>query len=98
MSASVNSQQVRVSPDKFGAGIVDITIANLSDSPVRFSVSGPKTKKASTVEIPPGAPDSLKLNLGEGTYQASAGSSKIKPATIKVGPKRPSSQNKLLLP
>jgi hypothetical protein len=59
-------------------------------------VNGPK--KASTIQINPGSPDYLKMNLTEGTYQASAGNSKIKPATIKVGPERKSSQNELLLP
>jgi hypothetical protein len=96
VSASVNSDKVLVSPDKFGAGVVNITVANLSGSPITFSVNGPK--KASTVQIQPGAPDYLKMSLTEGTYQASAGNSKIKPATIKVGPERPSSQNELLLP
>jgi hypothetical protein len=96
VSASVNPQKVQISPDKFGGGVVNFTVANLSGSPIRFSVSGPKN--ASTVEIQPGAPDYLKMNLTEGTYQASVGQSKIKPATIKVGPERASSQNQLLLP
>ena len=38
------------------------------------------------------------MNLKEGTYQATVGNSKIKPATIKVGPERPNSDNQLLLP
>ena len=96
VSASVDAHRVQVSPDKFGGGVVNFTVANLSGAPIRFSVSGPK--KASTVEIQPGAPDYLKMDLTEGTYQASAGKSKIKPATIEVGPERPSSQNDLLLP
>jgi hypothetical protein len=96
VSASVNSQRVQVSPDKFGGGVVNFTVANLSGSPIRFSVTGPK--KASTVEIQPGAPDYLKMNLTQGTYRATVGKSKIHPATIRVGPERPSSQNQVLLP
>jgi hypothetical protein len=96
VSASVNPDKVQISPDKFGAGVVNITVANLSGSPITFSVNGPK--KASTDRIQPGAPDYLKMSLTEGTYQATVGNSKIKPATIKVGPERPSSQNQLLLP
>ena len=96
VSANVNPQKVQISPDKFGAGVVNFTVANLSGSPITFSVNGPK--KASTAQIQPGAPDYLKMNLSEGTYQATAGDSKIKPATIRVGPERRSSQNKLLLP
>jgi hypothetical protein len=96
VSASVNPQKVQISPDKFGAGVVNFTVANLSGSPITFSVNGPR--KGSTAEIQPGAPDYLKMNLPEGTYQATVGNSKIKPATIKVGPERRSSQNQLLLP
>jgi hypothetical protein len=96
VSASVNSSKVQISPDKFGAGVVNFTVANLSGTPITFSVNGPT--KASTVQIQPGSPDYLKMSIKEGTYQASAGNSKIKPATIKVGPERPSSQNELLLP
>ena len=96
VSASVNSDKVQISPDKFGAGVVNFTVANLSGSPVTFSVNGPKN--ASTVQIQPGAPDYLKMNLQQGTYKATVGDSTIKPATIKVGPERKSSQNELLLP
>ena len=96
VSASVNPDKVQITPDKFGAGVVNFTVANLSGSPITFSVNGPQ--KASTVQIQPGAPDYLKMNLKEGTYQATVGNSKIKPATIKVGPKRPNSDNQLLLP
>jgi len=96
VSARVDSQRVQVSPNKFGAGIVNFTVANLSSSPVKFSVSGPT--EGSTVEIQPGAPDYLKMNLKEGTYEARASKAKIRPATIDVGPDRASSQNDLLLP
>jgi hypothetical protein len=96
VSARVDSNRVQVSPDKFGAGLVNFTVANLSSSPVRFNVTGPT--EGSTVEIQPGAPDYLKMNLKEGTYEVSASKAKIRPATIEVGPERPSSQNKLLEP
>jgi hypothetical protein len=96
VSARVDSNRVQVSPDKFGAGLVNFTVANLSSSPVRFNVTGPT--EGSTVEIQPGAPDYLKMNLKEGTYEVSASKAKIRPATIEVGPERSSSQNKLLEP
>jgi hypothetical protein len=96
VSARVDSQRVQISPDKFGAGLVNFTVANLSGSPIKFTVNGPKN--ASTLEIEPGAPDYLKMNLTEGTYEATAGKSKIRPATIQVGGERKSSQNELLLP
>jgi hypothetical protein len=96
VSAKVDSHHVLLSPNTFGAGIVNFTVANLSGAPISFKVSGPT--EGTTTEIQPGAPDYLKMDLKEGTYQATVGKSKIRPATIKVGPKRSSSQNKLLLP
>jgi hypothetical protein len=96
VSARVDSDRVQVAPNKFGAGLVNFTVANLSGSPVKFSISGPTN--GSTVEIQPGAPDYLKLNLKEGTYEATASKAKIRPATIEVGPERASSQNELLEP
>jgi hypothetical protein len=98
ISAKVDSRQVVVSPDKIGAGLAVFTVANLSESPVRFTVSGPKTE-ASTAEIEPGSPANLKVNLREGDYRVSAGRGvNIRPDTIAVGPERKSSQNRLLLP
>jgi hypothetical protein len=96
ISAKVDSKRVVVSPDKIGAGLVVFTIANLSDAPVQFTVSGEKTE-ASTTEIQPGAPANLKIDLHEGDYEASVGQS-AQPATLTVGPERKSSQNRLLLP
>ena len=97
VAARVDKREVVVSPDRFGAGLVNFTIANVSDSPIRFTLSGPK--EAASQPIPPGAPGSLKIELPEGSYAASAGqAASAEPATIKVGPKRQGSQNKLLLP
>ncbi len=96
VSAKVDSQRVQVSPDRFGAGLVNFTVANLSSSPITFNVTGPT--RGSTTEIQPGAPDYLRINMKEGTYRVAASKPRIKPATIKVGPERPSSQNTLLEP
>ena len=97
VTAKVGSGQVIVSPDRFGAGLVTFTIANLSDSPVRFALSGPKD--AASGPIPPNSPANMKLNLPQGSYQATAGQGgKGQVATFKVGPERQSSQNKVLLP
>lgn len=96
VSARVDSGRVQVAPTKVGAGLVNFTVANLSGRPVKFAVTGPT--KGSTVEIQPGAPDYLRMKLTEGTYEAATSRAKIRPATIEVGPKRPSSQNQLLLP
>jgi hypothetical protein len=38
------------------------------------------------------------MSMKQGTYQVTASRGKIKPATIRVGPERRSSQNQLLQP
>ena len=98
VSAKVDSKKVVVSPDRFGAGLVTFTVANLSNSPVRFTIDG-TSKKVSTSEIQPGTPGSLKIQLRQGDYRATAGQgASARPAAIKVGPERATSQNKLLEP
>ena len=103
VAAKVDQREVVVSPDHFGAGLVNFTITNFSDSPVRFTLSGPKD--AASQQIPPGQPGGgaaavdLKVELPEGSYEASAGQgASAQPDTVEVGPKRPSSGNELLLP
>ena len=95
VTAQVGTGQVIVSPDHFGAGLVTLTIANLSESPVRFTLSGPKD--AATGPIQPGVPANIKIDLPQGSYQASAGQG-ARPASVKVGPQRKSSRNQLLQP
>jgi hypothetical protein len=97
VAARVDQRQVVVSPGHFGAGLVIFNVANLSDSPVTFTLSGPKD--VATEEIAPGAPADLKVELPQGNYQASAGEgASAQPATLRVGPDRPSSRDELLLP
>jgi hypothetical protein len=97
VAARIDQREVAVSPDRFGAGLVNFAIVNFSDSPVRFTLSGPK--EVATQPIPAGAPGSLKVELPEGSYKASAGTAhSARPATVEVGPKRPGSENDLLLP
>ena len=97
VAARVDAREIVVSPDRFGAGLVNFTVLNLSDSPITFTLSGPK--EVATDEIPPGAPGDLKVELPEGSYEASAGDgSSAQPETVQVGPERPSSKDELLEP
>jgi hypothetical protein len=97
LTASVNDQKVDVDPGEVGAGLVNVTIANQASDPVRFTLVGP-TDQASN-EIPPGTVASLKVDLQEGDYEATAGEgSDIRPDSLTVGPARPTSQNELLQP
>jgi hypothetical protein len=97
VAAKIDANRVAVSPDNFGAGLVTINVANFSDATVRLELSGPR--RASTSEIRPGQPGFLKIELPEGDYRASAaGVAGARPASFTVAERRPSSDDKLLLP
>jgi hypothetical protein len=101
VTAKVDSKRVVVSPKSFGAGLVDFTVSNQSDDPVRLTLVGPEPDdNASSAEIPPdGGVGDLKAELVEGDYEVNAGDrSSARPASLEVGPQRESSQNDLLLP
>jgi hypothetical protein len=97
VGVKVDAEQVSVSPDNFGAGLVSFAITNLAKSPIRVQLSGPS--KASSTLIKPGEPGSLRAQLPEGDYRASAvGAITPTEARFTVGKQRPSSRDKLLLP
>ena len=96
LTASLGPKAVKVSPVKVGAGLARITIANLSSNPATFRLNGPTSGTSET--IPPGMPTTIEEQLKQGTYTASAGGTGMRPTTFKVGPARPSAQNKVLLP
>jgi hypothetical protein len=98
VTASVNDKNVTVAPNQFGAGLVNLTIANQSDSVVSLTVKGGQIDTAAN-PIDPNSVGNFKLNFVEGSYEVSAGNdSRAKPAQVQVGPPRASSQNQLLLP
>ena len=100
LTAKVDSKEVVVSPDKVGAGLLNITVSNQSDDPVRLTLVGPSPEdNQESSEIPPNGIGNLKAALDEGDYEVNGGErSSAKPAELKVGPPRPSSNDQLLLP
>ncbi len=98
LTAAIDDKSVSVSPSSgLGAGIFTVTISNQTSEPTRLTLEGPTS--AASGEIPPGGTGSIKTDLEEGEYEAAAGAEiGIKPATLEVGPERPSSQNELLQP
>ena len=97
LTAAIDERSVSVSPTSVGAGLVNVTVSNQTGEPTRLTLEGPTS--ASTNEIPPGGTGSIKANLQEGEYEATAGSEvDVRPARINVGPERPTSQNELLQP
>jgi hypothetical protein len=97
VTAKVDDENVDVSPDEVGAGLVVITISNQSEDPIQIGVDGPTAGESTGIE--PGGVGSFKFNFEEGDYEVSPGKeSRARPAQLTVGPERASSQNELLLP
>ena len=96
VSVKIARSGVGVSPKEFGAGLVNFTIANLTDTPGALAINGPVD--ADSNEIPPGAAETLKVEMKSGTYEASVSGLAVRPFNFTVGPDRPSGQNDLLLP
>lgn len=96
VAVKIADSGVGVSPKVFGAGLVNFTIANLTDRPGTLAIHGPVD--ADSNEIPPGAAETLKVQVKSGTYEASVSGIALRPFSFTVGPDRPSGQNDLLLP
>jgi hypothetical protein len=97
MTAKITKGKVSIDPGKVGAGLANVTVANLSPEPVSLTFQGPDTTTGNV--IAPGNVGTIKVALVEGTYTVSPGAaSNAAPDRLVVGPERPSSQNELLLP
>ncbi len=96
VTAKIAEDGVAVSPREFGAGLVTLTVANLSTEPTVLVIRGPVD--AESDEIPPSGTATIKVDMETGSYEASAGGLAALPARFTVGPERASGQNELLLP
>jgi hypothetical protein len=100
LTAKVDDKGVLMSPSEVGAGLAVITVSNQSRDPINLTLVGPAPEdNTESGEIAPGGVGNIKAELVEGEYEVNAGeTSGVKPAQLKVGPERESSQNELLLP
>ncbi len=96
ITVKIGDGEVVVSPQAFGAGLVNFQIANFEDAPATLSIEGPI--EAISDEIPARGNNSLRAELETGTYEASADGVGARPFSFEVGPERESGQNDLLLP
>ncbi len=96
VSVEIGENKVSVAPSSFGAGLVNFTVANLSDTSAALEIDGPSV--AESEEIPPGGTTILKADMDSGEYEASADGTFAEPFRFDVGPERPSGQDDLLLP
>jgi hypothetical protein len=102
LTGVIKNDKVTVSPAKIGAGPVEITISNQTDS-VRTVMLEGETIKEQQGPVQPGATATIQKTLEPGSYEVRAGSEKavrkeIQPAVLTIGKERPNSNNALLQP
>lgn len=96
VSVKIAGDGVAVSPREFGAGLVNFTIANLTNETGSLAIHGPVDTGSD--QIAPGDAATVKVQMKTGSYEASVDGFATRPFTFTVGPERPSGQNELLLP
>src|SRR3954454_2791576 len=96
VSVKIARDGVVVSPREFGAGLVNFTVANLTNETGSLAIHGPVDSNSG--DIAPGDADTLKVDVKSGSYEASVDGFGVKSFAFTVGPERPSGQNDLLLP
>jgi hypothetical protein len=96
VSVKIAPDGVAVSPKEFGAGLVNFTVANLTNETGKLAIQGPVD--ATTDDISPGDADTVKVEVKSGSYEASVDGFAVAPFSFTVGPERSSGQNDLLLP
>jgi hypothetical protein len=96
ISAKIATDGIAISPKVFGAGLANITVANLTNDTGSLVIHGPVD--ATSPPIAPGDADTIKLQMETGSYVASVDGFEVRPYDFTVGPERPTGQNDLLLP
>jgi hypothetical protein len=105
ITASINKNEVSVSPTKFGAGPITLVVTNQTDRSQQITLESaddpggdqPGTRQE-TGPINPRDTASLAAVVRQGDYRVHVRGDDIRPAQIAVGDERPSSQQDLLLP
>ena len=102
LTGVIQDDKVTVSPAKIGAGPVEITISNQTDSARTITLEGESvTEEEGPVQ--PGDTATIHKTLKPGSYEVRAGSKKavrkeIQPAVLQIGKERKNSNNELLQP
>lgn len=102
LTAVIKADRFDVEPSEVGAGPVRITISNQTDDAHTVTLEGESTDER-VGPINPLDTAALQQTLKPGTYQVRAGAAAalpkdIAPAELDVGPKRRSSNDKVLQP
>lgn len=101
LTASINRNEVSVSPRSFGAGPVSLVITNQTSAAqeITFETAGAAAGfTQQTGPINPGGTATLKAEVPRGTVTVKVQSDGIDPAELDVGLRRESAQDELLQP
>jgi hypothetical protein len=96
VSVKIATDGVVVSPKEFGAGLVNFTVANLTNQTGSLVIRGPVNAESDAMG--PSDTQTIKVQVKSGSYEASANGIGVRPFSFSVGPERPTGQNQLLLP
>ena len=104
VSASISEGSVSVSPSSFGAGPVTLIVTNQTGRTQELTLETEEIGgdapgiEQNTGPINPGDTAQLQADLRQGTYRVGVDSEGVSAASLRVGEKRPSSQDELLQP
>jgi hypothetical protein len=104
LTGAIHGDRLQISPARAGAGTIVLVVSNQSTAPqtVTFEtdeLGGAKGgNRASSPEIAPGATGRLTISARQGTYSVHTQDDAIAAARVRIGPPRPSAQDRLLLP
>jgi hypothetical protein len=101
VGAAITNDAVHVSPTRFGAGPVNLIITNQTQAAQQItfeSAGGGGGFTQQTGPINPSGTATLKADVPTGQAVIKVAGNGIRSAAVRVGPKRPSSQNDLLQP
>ncbi len=102
LTGVINARRVIVSPNRVGAGPIQLTISNQSGEARTLTLRGASVEER-VGPVNPQDTATIQKTLEPGRYELRAGSDEsvgrpIEPAVLRIGPRRPASNERLLLP
>ena len=104
LTGAIHEDRIQLSPATAGAGTIVLVVSNQSTAPQTVTFETDELggtqggNRASSSEIAPGSTGRLTITTREGTYSVHTQDDAIRAVEVKIGPPRPSGQDKLLLP
>jgi hypothetical protein len=95
VAAAITRSGVNLSPDHFGAGVVELIVTNQTGSSQQLIVQGGHAFQQQTAPINPNDTARLKAPLDAGRYTVSVRDAGVKAAMLAVGSPRPSAPGQI---